>query len=166
MDAVAAHDWDQANAMAAQYADPVAAKLVTYYRLLTRGQASAAEISGFMQSNPDWPQQALLETRWEQALVDEPDQPTALAQCQSRWPSGAPALLRCANAFAAAQDTKDATEAARRAWTGTGITDQVDVSAFLSQWGSVLQRADDWARFVALARAGSPAADAQTWAAG
>jgi soluble lytic murein transglycosylase len=161
MDAVAAHDWDQANAMAAQYADPVAAKLVTYYRLLTRGQASAAEISAFMQSNPDWPQQALLETRWEQALVEEPDQPTALAQCQSRWPGGAPALLRCANAFAAAQDTKDATEAARRAWTGTGITDQADVAAFLSQWGSVLQPADDWARFVALARAGSPAAEAQ-----
>ncbi len=161
MDAVAAHDWDQANAMAAQYADPVAAKLVTYYRLLTRGQASAAEISAFMQSNPDWPQQALLEARWEQALADEPDQATALAQCQARWPTGAAALLRCANAFAAAQDTKDATEAARAAWTGTGITDQADVDAFLSQWGSVLQPPDEWARFVALARAGSPAAEAQ-----
>jgi len=161
MDAVAAHDWDQANAMAAQYADPVAAKVVTYYRLLTRGEASAAEISAFMQDSPDWPQQALLETRWEQALTDEPDQATALAQCQSRWPAGAPALLRCATAFAAAQDTKDAAEAARRAWTGTGITDQADVSAFLSQWGSVLQPADDWARFVALARADSPAAEAQ-----
>jgi soluble lytic murein transglycosylase len=161
MDAVAAHDWDQANAMAAQYADPVAAKLVTYYRLLTRGQASAAEISAFMASSPDWPQQALLETRWEQALADEPDQATALAQCQSRWPTGAPALLRCANAFAAAQDTKDAAEAARRAWTGTGITAAGDVSAFLSQWGSTLQPADDWARFVALARMGSSAAEAQ-----
>ena len=161
MDAVAAHDWDQANAMAAQYADPVAAKLVTYYRLLTRGQAGAAEINAFMQNSPDWPQQALLETRWEQALVDEPDQPTALAQCQARWPSGAPALLRCANAFTAAQDSKDATEAARRAWTGTGITDTADVSTFLGQWGSVLQPADEWTRFEALARAGSPAAEAQ-----
>ena len=161
MDAVAAHDWDQANAMAAQYADPVAAKVVTYYRLLTPGQAGAAEIRAFMQNNPDWPQQALLETRWEQALVDEPDQATALAQCQSRLPAGAPALLRCANAFTAAEDNKDAAEAARRAWTGTGITDEADVSAFLSQWSSVLQPPDDWARFVALARAGLPAAEAQ-----
>jgi soluble lytic murein transglycosylase len=161
MDAVTAHDWDQANAMAAQYADPVAGKLVTYYRLLTRNEASAAEIGAFMRNNPDWPQQGLLETRWEQALADEPDQPTALAQCQSRWPVGAPALLRCANAFTAAQDTKDATEAARRAWTGTGITDQADVSAFLAQWGNVLQSPDEWARFVALARAGSPAAEAE-----
>jgi soluble lytic murein transglycosylase len=161
MDAVAAHDWVQANAMAAQFADPVATKLVTYYRLLTRGQAGAAEINAFIQANPDWPQQALLETRWEEALVDEPDQATALAQCQARWPNGAPALLRCATAFAAAQDAKDAAEAARRAWTGTGITDEADVSAFLSQWGSALQPADEWARFVAIARAGSPAAEAQ-----
>ncbi len=161
MDAVATHDWDQANAMAGQYADPVAAKLVTYYRLLTRGQASAADINAFMQSSPDWPQQALLETRWEQALADEPDQATALTQCKTRWPTGAPALLRCATAFATAQDTKDAAEAARRAWTGTGITDQAEVSAFLAQWGSAVQPADDWARFVALARASSAAAEAQ-----
>jgi soluble lytic murein transglycosylase len=161
MDAVAAHDWDQANAMAAQYADPVAAKLVTYYRLLTRGQAGAAEIAAFMQNSPDWPQQALLETRWEQALADEPDQATALGQCRSRWPTGAPALLRCANAFATAADAKDADEAARRAWTGTGITDPGEVSAFLGQWGSALQPADEWARFVALARADSAAAEVQ-----
>lgn len=161
MDAVAAHDWDQANAMAAQYADPVAAKLVTYYRLLTRGQASAAEIGAFMQNSPDWPQQALLEARWEQALANDPDPATALVQCQARWPSGAPALLRCANAFATARDGKNVAEAARRAWTGTDITDPSDVNAFLSQWGSQLQSGDEWARFVSLARQGLPAAQTE-----
>jgi soluble lytic murein transglycosylase len=161
MDAVAAHDWDQANAMASQYADPVAAKLVTYYRLLTRGQAGAAEIAAFMASSPDWPQQSLLETRWEQALADEPDPATALGQCQARLPDGAPALLRYANAFAAANDAKDASAAARRAWTGTGIVDPAAVTAFLGQWGSAVQPADDLARFVALARAGSTAAEIQ-----
>lgn len=161
MDAVAARNWDQANAMAAQYADPVAGKLVSYYRMLTRGQASAAEIAAFMQANPDWPQQTLLETRWEQALADEPDQATALGQCQARLPSGARALLRCATAFAAAQNGADAAKAARAAWTGTGLTDPSDVAAFLAQWGGQLQPADDWARFVALARIGSSAAAAQ-----
>lgn len=161
MDAAASHDWATAQALAARYADPVAGKLVTYYRLLTRGQATAAEISAFMQQNPDWPQQSLLETRWEQALADEPDQATALAQCQIRWPSGVKALLRCATAFQTAADTKDATEAARRAWTGTGITDPSDVSAFLAQYGSLLQPGDEWARFTALARAESPAAAAE-----
>lgn len=161
MDAVAAHNWDQANALAAQYADPVAGKVVTYYRLLTRGEATAPEIAAFMQVNPDWPQQALLESRWELALTNEPDQATALAQCQARWPLGADALLRCATAFATANDTADATEAARRAWTGTGITDPAAVSAFLSQWGSQLQPTDEWTRFVSLARQGSPAAQAE-----
>jgi soluble lytic murein transglycosylase len=161
MDAVAAHNWDQANAMAAQYADPVAAKLVTYYRLLTRGQASAPEILSFMQANPDWPQQALLETRWEQALADEPDEATALSQCQARMPGGARALLRCATAFQTANDTRDAADAARRAWTGTGVTDPDDVSSFLAQWGSLLQADDEWARFQALTRQGSPAAAAE-----
>lgn len=161
MDAVAAHNWDQANAMAGQYADPVAAKLVTYYRLLTRGQASAPEIRAFMSANPDWPQQALLETRWEQALAAEPDQATALAQCQAQLPSSAQVLLRCATAFQTANDSADATKAVRAAWTGTGITDPGDISAFLSQWGSLLQPGDEWARFVALARIGAPAAGAQ-----
>ncbi|WP_284945763.1 lytic transglycosylase domain-containing protein [Acidisoma cladoniae] len=161
MDAVAAYNWDQANSMAAQYADPVAAKVVTYYRLLTRDAASTTDIDAFMRTSPDWPQQALLETRWEQALTEEPDQATALAQCQTRWPMGAPALLRCAAVFTAANDTKDATEAARRAWTGTGITDPGQITAFLDQWATVLQPADEWARFAALARQSSPAAAAE-----
>ena len=161
MDAVAAHNWDQANAMAAQYADPVAGKLVTYYRLLTRGQAGAAEIRAFMDASPDWPQQALLEIRWEQALANEPDQATVLGQCQAHMPHAAQTLLRCATAFQTANDTADATKVVRAAWTGTGITDPGDVASFLSQWGSLLTPDDELARFVSLARIGSPAAGAQ-----
>jgi soluble lytic murein transglycosylase len=161
MDAVAAHDWSTAATMAGQYPDPVAAKLVTYYRLLTRGAATAAEIDGFMRTSPDWPQQPLLDTRWEQALVEEADPATLVAQCHGRWPSGLQALLRCADAFAGANDPADATEAARRAWTGTGLTDPAQISVFLSQWGTQIRPEDDWARFVALARKSSPAAEAQ-----
>lgn len=161
MQAVAQHDWATAAAMAAQNPDPVAAKLVTYYRMLTPDQASAPEIMAFMQQNPDWPYQPLLEKRWEAALVNTPDEATALGQCQARLPEGAAALLRCATAFAAANDAQDAAKAARQAWTGTGITDPAEVSAFLAQWGSLLQPGDEWARFTALARAYSPAAAAE-----
>lgn len=161
LDAAASHDWATAAALAARYADPVAGKLVTYYRMLTRGQATAAEIAAFMQQNPDWPQQSLLQARWEDALANEPDQAAALAQCQARWPTGTKALLRCAAAFQAANDQKDLAEAARRAWTGTGITDPSDVAAFLAQYGSLLQPEDEWARFTALARAESAAAAAE-----
>ncbi|MGH7083939.1 MAG: hypothetical protein ACREFN_02995, partial [Acetobacteraceae bacterium] len=44
MPAVRADLWAQATQDAAQYADPVAAQLVTFYRLLDPGAAGAAEI--------------------------------------------------------------------------------------------------------------------------
>ena len=144
----------------AEYADPVAGKLVTYYRLLTRGAATAAEIDGFMRSSPDWPQQPLLETRWEQALVEEADPATLVAQCHGRWPEGVQALLRCTDAFAGTSDPADASEAARRAWTATGLTDPAQIAVFLGQWGSQIRPEDNSARFVALARKSSPAAGA------
>ena len=59
--AIRADHWAEAQADAAGYADPVAEKLVLYYRLLAPGAATAGEIAGFMHDNPDWPNQALLE---------------------------------------------------------------------------------------------------------
>ena len=61
--AIRTDHWPEAQAAASRVADPVAAKLVLYARLLTRGAATAPEIAAFMQSSPDWPQQALLEQR-------------------------------------------------------------------------------------------------------
>ena len=88
MDAVAAHDWDQANAMAAQYADPVAAKLVTYYRLLTRGQA---EHRRNQRLHAEQPRLAAAGPAGEPLGTGagrmSRTRATALAQCQSRWPS-------------------------------------------------------------------------------
>ena len=73
--AIRADRWaDAAAAAAAAYADPVATKLVTYYRLLAPGGATATEIADFMAQNPDWPSQALLERRRQEAIAAEPDQ--------------------------------------------------------------------------------------------
>src|SRR5579862_6908678 len=69
--AIRADRWADAQAAAAGYADPVAAKLVTYYRLLTPGAATAAEIADFMAKNPDWPSQTLLERRRQEAIAVE-----------------------------------------------------------------------------------------------
>src|SRR5215469_13613238 len=71
--AIRADRWADAQLAASNYADPVATKLVTYYRLLTPGGATAAEITDFMQQNPDWPNQALLERRRQDAIAIEPD---------------------------------------------------------------------------------------------
>ena len=79
--AIRADRWADAQLAASSYADPVATKLVTYYRLLTPGGATASEITDFMQQNPDWPNQALLERRRQEAIALEPDLAATLAQC-------------------------------------------------------------------------------------
>src|SRR5215472_16902589 len=67
--AIRADRWADAQAAAATYADPVASKPVTYFRLLAPGAATADEITAFMQENPDWPNQALLERRRQEAIA-------------------------------------------------------------------------------------------------
>src|ERR1700759_4274372 len=79
--AIRADRWADAQLAASSYADPVATKLVTYYRLLTPGGATAAEIGDFIQQNPDWPNQALLDRRRQEAIAIEPDLAATLTQC-------------------------------------------------------------------------------------
>src|SRR5277367_1554578 len=120
MSAVHADRWADARVAAAQYADTVAQKLVIYYRLLAPGAATAQEIAAFVASSPDWPAQAVLERRRQEAIAADPDDTAVLAQCGQGNATGTPpdtspgampgtppdpitlpaALLRCANALA------------------------------------------------------------------
>ena len=79
--AIRADRWADAEAAAAGYADPVAEKLVLYYRLMAPGGGRAAEIADFMAQNPDWPNQALLDRRRQEALAADHDQISVLRQC-------------------------------------------------------------------------------------
>src|SRR5271169_5186128 len=88
MAAARADRWADAAAAAAQYADPVAAKLVTYYRLLAPGAATAEEIAAFVATSPDWPAQALLERRRQEAIAADPDDAAVLAQCDQDTGAG------------------------------------------------------------------------------
>src|ERR1700760_4959528 len=73
LNAVRADRWAEAQLAAARFADPVAEKLILYLRLRSPGAATAAEIAGFMQSNPDWPAQQMLERRRQEAIATDPD---------------------------------------------------------------------------------------------
>jgi soluble lytic murein transglycosylase len=148
--AIRADRWAEARAMAAQYADPVAGKLVEYYRMLAPGAAGPAEIAAFMAANPDWPNQKLLERRREEALASEPDGPGVLDQCIAMPVHAAPALLRCATAFSAAGQPDPAAAAIREAWR-TGITDPVAEAEFLRRHGAIVRPEDEWTRFDHLA---------------
>ncbi len=159
-----AERWADADAAAARFADPVAEKLVRYFRLRAPGAATAAEIADFMQRNPDWPAQALLEQRRQEAIATDPDDADVLLQCASE-PPGAPkvaaglplarpstaaAMLRCAEALANAGRTADANELARQAWVST-VDDPGTETAFLRRWAGVADADDQWLRFQRLA---------------
>ncbi|WP_158746780.1 lytic transglycosylase domain-containing protein [Acidisphaera sp. L21] len=148
----ALHDnkWADADAIAATSPDPVARKLVQYYRMLTPGAAHPAEIAAFMADNPTWPNQGLLSRRLADALATEPDDKTVLEICNRQPVREIPSLLRCAAADANAGRAPDAAEVARQAWF-TGITDVPGETAFLRQWGKGLTAADQWHRFDRLA---------------
>src|SRR5690349_8455882 len=93
--AVKADRWAEAQAAAARFADPVAEKLVLYVRLRAPNAATASEIADFMQRNPDWPAQAMLERRRQEAIASDPDDASVLVQCNPA-PTLASAMLRCA----------------------------------------------------------------------
>lgn len=142
--------WADAQAAASGFADPVAEKLVRYYRLLAPGAATAPEIAAFMQDSPDWPSQALLERRRQDAIVAEPDQATVLAQCALGPPTQAAAMLRCAEALAIAGQTAEATALARQAWV-SAVSDPATETAVQARWNGLASAADQWARFQRLA---------------
>ena len=81
---VHARAWDGALMAAAEIPDPVAVKLVTYFRMLTPGAAGPGEIAAFRAANPDWPNQMALEHRREEAIAAETDQSRLAAACADR----------------------------------------------------------------------------------
>lgn len=156
MDFVRADQWGAASAAARAVGDPVAAKLVTFYRLLAPGQASAAEIAAFIAANPDWPFGALLRQRLDEALTQEPDDDLVRRLCTERMPSQEGALQRCAEALPAAQ----ATPFIRAAWVALAGS-PVAEGNFLRRWGDALRPRDQLARFDNLIRSDTTAATRQ-----
>ncbi|MBS0561423.1 MAG: lytic transglycosylase domain-containing protein [Proteobacteria bacterium] len=150
--AIRADRWSDAEAAAASFADPVARKLVLYYRLLAPNGAGAAEIAAFMAQNPDWPNQALLEKRRQEALAVEADGAVLATECARAPLTVVAALLRCAEAL---PDQADAD--ARRAWV-LGIADPAAERAFLARWAGAIRPQDQRERFDALAWGGEAAA--------
>jgi soluble lytic murein transglycosylase len=162
--AVRRFDWPTAEADAASYPDPVAGKLVTFYRLQHQGDARAAEIAAFLAANPDWPAQATLLKRRDEALASEPDDAVVLPLCVATptvpAPGSGPALARCADAAAASGHQDDAAASARTAWVA-GFPDADSEARFLSRWHSVLTASDQLQRFDIMLAAGAPDAPSQ-----
>jgi soluble lytic murein transglycosylase len=155
LNAVRAEHWADAQTLAAHFADPVAEKLVLYLRLRAPGAATSSEIAAFMQRNPDWPAQATLEHRRQEAIATDPDDAAVLAQCKPT-PTLANAMLRCAEATANAGHPSEANDLARQAWVGA-VDSAGAESAFLHRWAGIAAPEDQWTRFQRLAWLSDPA---------
>jgi soluble lytic murein transglycosylase len=159
LSAVRSDRWAEAQADAARFADPVAEKLVLYLRLRAPAAATSSEIADFMQRNPDWPAQAALERRRQEAIASDPDDASVLAQC-SPAPTLATAMLRCAEAIANAGRTAEANALARRAWVNA-VDTAAGEATFLRRWGGIASADDQWDRFQRLAWQSDPTAAAR-----
>jgi soluble lytic murein transglycosylase len=157
---VRADRWEEAEAAAAAEPDPVAAKLVTYYRLLTPEAATQAEIGAFMADSPDWPLQASLARHRDAALAADQDDADAAAGCAASVAESAAGFTRCAEAAAALGHPTEAAEYARRAWVALP-GDPAAEQKFLARWGAALGRADNERKFDRLAWTDTAAAARQ-----
>lgn len=157
---------------AADAADPVAARLAVYLRLLMPGGGSATEIAGFLRQNPDWPNRPLLTQRLDQALADETDGSVLGTLCGQAALASPGALLRCAGGPLPAtgsspgldlptQPSPAIVAAARAAWVA-GITQPDQEAAFLRSWSTFLTQGDQWRRFDRLEWSGNLAAAQRT----
>jgi len=143
MAAVKADRWAEAEAAVAQHPDPVARKLVLWFRLMAPGAGRVDEIGAFIAANPDWPMQAVLARRRDEALALEPDNAMVVAECRRATPAAATALVRCADAYAAGG--MDATPLLKVAWVA-GPPDPAWEARFIARWANVLTREDQQAR--------------------
>jgi soluble lytic murein transglycosylase len=161
---VQAGQWAEAQLAASRTGDPLASKLVTYYRMLAPNAAGAAEIAAFVRQSPDWPLPTLMERRRQEAMATERDTATVLSRCAERKPTltnarGA-ALLRCAEALADTGQARPAGVLAREAWVDA-ISDPGTEAEFLRRFPGLISAPDQWARFLRLMWDDSAAAQRQ-----
>ena len=155
--------WAEAEA-AAQGADPLIRKVVTWMRLTARGNGNggngttAAEIVRFGLLHPDWPGQDALARRAEEALAAEPDDALALDWFAARPPRFLEGFQRLAEALARAGKAAQAEETIRRGWV-EAPGDAMTEAAYLERNAALLTPAEHWRRFdrTALLREGAPA---------
>ncbi len=148
--AAAGGRWAESETYAA-VADPLAAKIALWMRLINRAApASAGELVAFIAENPDWPYPDTLNRRAEIALAVETDDALALRHFTNNPARTLQGVLRHAEALDRAGRAADATAVLRRGWVeapGDTITEE----AILARFGGSLTEEQHWQRFDRLA---------------
>jgi soluble lytic murein transglycosylase len=155
MSLIHADRWAEAQQIAQQATDPVVPKLVNYFRLMAPGAASFDEIVQFQADSPDWPLQASLSRRRDEALTALTDDTQTAADCDRAPPALPGAQLRCAEAYAHTGRQSDAIARANAAWA----TGESGIEArLLAEFATMLTPEAQWRRFERLTTSDATAA--------
>jgi soluble lytic murein transglycosylase len=138
--------WAEAETLAAT-ADPLAAKVATWIRLQNRTSgASASELVGFVEANPDWPFQDGLARRAEEAVAVDPDDALALRLFARRAPRTLDGAQRLADALTRAGRSAEVAPLLRTAWV-EAAADALVEEPFLSRNAPLISAEDHARRF-------------------
>jgi soluble lytic murein transglycosylase len=133
---------------AAQAADPLARKLLTWMRVLSRTSgATGGEIAAWLEENPDWPLPEAIARRAEDALAGEPDDALILDHFARTPPRELEAAQRYADALSRAGRGAEAAAVLREAWRESPPAEAAVESAFAERNAGILMPEDHSHRF-------------------
>ncbi|WP_142846977.1 lytic transglycosylase domain-containing protein [Telmatospirillum sp. J64-1] len=138
--------FDEANKVAAQAKDKLLAKVVRWQELIRpRSGATFADITAFIDANPDWPQMGTMQRRAEEAITVATPDSQILAWFADRKPLTVDGRMALAKAYLNSGQKEKAVEVARDAWIN-GTFGVLQERNFASTFGNLLTHDDHWAR--------------------
>ncbi len=134
-------DADMANALKEQIQDPVARKLVDWFRL-RKGLGTPPEYRAFLDANPAWADRNTLIQKLDEALFTQGGSSGDIkSYFSAREPSSGVGYAALASAHLAEGNTDEARRLAAKAWRDKMLPATLE-AGFLSRFGSLLTPAD------------------------
>ncbi len=135
--------WPEARRFAGLAKNPLPGKVIQWLDLTRPGPGrSFDEISKFMASSPDWPQQDKLQEMAEHNMPPDMSADAVLAWFKGRSPSTAYGAAALAQALTAKGRPDAATDLIRAAWRDDNFDNDADELGFLAVFQSKLQPED------------------------
>jgi soluble lytic murein transglycosylase len=141
LNAVDRGQWDKAEEIAATSGDKLPLKLIRWFDLQRPLAGHGfAEISGFIEANPDWPHQGALRARAEETIATVPEA-TLRAWFERHKPSSALARLKEAEFMAGAGQSDEAQQTVRDVWVNGDFSGS-DEQLILARYSDVIRPED------------------------
>ena len=139
--------WDEARRVAAEARDQLPAKVIQWLDMVRPFSGNGfSEITAFIRSNPDWPNQTGLERQAEATMPPDLPAATVKAWFGQHAPVSAAGVGRYAEALSATGDTARAQEVIRRFWVDGSFVAIDEEIAFHNRFRAMLRDSDTVAR--------------------